>query len=58
MENGKIKSTLKRHTGPLKMVNSIIIKEDTCTLTSKSGKIRIVGGALLSRAMLKSTLKK
>ena len=56
--SGKTKSTPKKLIGPLKTDKSMDIKESTSISTSKNGKTKPLGGILLSKVMLKSTLKK
>jgi hypothetical protein len=58
MANGKTKLTRRRLIGISLMEKSRAIKANTSMLTSKNGKIRPAGGALPSKVMLRSTLKR
>lgn len=58
MENGKIKLIHKKLIGPLKTARSMDIKANTFILMLKNGKIKLHGGALQSKGMLKLTPKK
>lgn len=58
MENGKIKSIHKKLIGPLKMARLMDIKANTFISMLKNGKIKLHGGALQLKVMLKLTLKR
>ncbi len=58
MENGKVKLTHNKHTGPLRMDKLMVTKENTFISMLKNGKIKLHGGALQLKVMLKSTHKK
>ena len=58
MENGKTRSILNKPIGPLRMDNLMDIKENTFISTLKNGKIKLHGGTLPFKVILKSTLKK
>lgn len=47
MENGKTKSTLRKHIGQSKMVIWMATRENIYTWISKNGKTNQVGGAVL-----------
>jgi hypothetical protein len=49
MANGRIRSIPKRLIGRYNKENKTIIKENICILTSRSGKIKPVGGVRLSK---------
>ena len=58
MANGKTKSIQKRLIGILLMARLRITKESTSMSTSKNGKTRQVGGALLFKVISRSIHKK
>lgn len=58
MVNGRIKSILRKLIGPSKMELSTIIRESISISILKSGRTKQAGGALLSKVMRKSILRK
>jgi hypothetical protein len=58
MANGRTKLTLRRLIGISSMEKSRVTKANTSMLTSKNGKIRQAGGALLFKVILRLILKK
>ena len=58
MENGRVKSILKKHIGQSRMAKLMDIKANIFISMLKSGKIKLHGGVLQLKVMLKLTLKR